>query len=496
MGFWNDDCQRLQDYCWKPTLQPLQTKQLNTNSWYEGSICNFDCQFPILTTNNTKDVEYTFSRKIRIIPNKEQKQQLIQWWHAYRYTYNKTIEGIIFDTDSEFETLQHVSPDNSNVETGYRSEITPNVNVSIKVTKAKNNPIKLKLFTKYPKVGSWIDYKNRFVIKKREKTLNPFFDDPKHHWLLNTYKTIRTSACRDACANYKTVRTLLEQHGRHGTISTMGFKSKKTDSWSIGMEACNVKKVKIRCKRKTKRKHNKQSKTVQQNFIQVCDIKTPIRCKEWFEDDFGDPHLHKDKFGDFWLLLPYTRIHKQEVSLKPLCALDSGIKTFITAYSTNGDMNRLGTNQKHIINNLLRQDKETNEDKLIGLRKKLKNRLDDLHWKVANQLTKDHNTIILGKLKVKQILESSSITKTAKRKLSALSMYKFKERLLYKGMSKGVDVQVYSEYGTTKTCPCCGTWNSKIKLGDSVFSCSNCLYTADRDDKAALCLFVKYEAKQ
>jgi transposase len=64
------------------------------------------------------------------------------------------------------------------------------------------------------------------------------------------------------------------------------------------------------------------------------------------------------------------------------------------------------------------------------------------------------------------------------------------------GTSKGVNVQIYSEYGTTKTCPCCGTWNPKVKLGDGVFHCARCLYTADRDDKAALCLFVKYEAKQ
>ena len=62
-------------------------------------------------------------------------------------------------------------------------------------------------------------------------------------------------------------------------------------------------------------------------------------------------------------------------------------------------------------------------------------------------------------------------------------------------MSKGVEVVIYNEYGTTKTCPCCGHWNSKISLGDRIFRCSKCKYEADRDDKAALCILLKYEAK-
>ncbi len=216
MVFWNDECQRLQDYCWKPTLQPLQTKQLDTNSWYEGRVCNFNCKFPILTTNSDKDVEYTYTKKVRIIPNTEQRQQLTQWWHAYRFTYNKTIESIIFDTESSYETLKHVYNHKDNgdiIENGYRSEINPYVKTNIKASKAKYNPIKLKLFVKYPKTASWIDYKNKLVIKKREKQVNPFFDDPKNQWLLNTYKTIRTSACKDACANYKTVKLFVKIMG-------------------------------------------------------------------------------------------------------------------------------------------------------------------------------------------------------------------------------------------------------------------------------------------
>jgi IS605 OrfB family transposase len=268
----------------------------------------------------------------------------------------------------------------------------------------------------------------------------------------------------------------------------MDFKSKRSESWSIGMEAYNIKRV--------SKKFSKKGRTIKKDYVQICDIKTPIRVKERFDKNFGDPKLHKDKFGDFWLLLPYNKeTTRQERTLKPLCALDSGIKTFVTSYDGNGKICRYGTDQQPILDLLKKMDKEKEEQRVIKLRKKLKNRIDDLHWKVIKHLTDNNNLIVLGNLKTKQIVESSTITKTAKRKLTALSLYKFKQRLTFKGMSKGIEVKIYNEYGTTKTCPCCGHWNSKIGLKDRTFICSNCKYEADRDDKAALCILLKYEAK-
>jgi IS605 OrfB family transposase len=482
MPFWNDHCQYLTNYCWKPSLQPKEHIKLCSHSWFSGEELLFDCSFPLLTINDKVTPKHTFCRKIRIIPNNEQRHQLVKWWHAYRYTYNKTIEGIIKETESQFEQLKH-SYDNVD-EVGYRSEVCPKISLKIKEFKKKDNPLQVKLFVKYPKVSDWKVFRNFFVTKKD----NAFFEDKQHKWLLGVYKTIRASACKDACANYKTVRTLCDNFGKSGTIATMDFKSKRSESWSIGMEACNVKVV--------SKKFKKKGKTIKRDYVQVCDIKTPIRLKERFNKDFGDPKLHKDKFGDFWLILPYTKeASQQERTLKPLCALDSGIKTFITSYDGNGKIRRYGTDQQPIIDILKKQGKRKNEDKAILLQKKLKNRIDDLHWKVIKDLTDHSNLIVLGNLKVKQIMESSTITKTAKRKLTALSLYKFKQRLIYKGLSKGQEIVVYNEYGTTKTCPCCGHWNSKIGLGDRTFSCSKCHYKADRDDKAALCILLKYEAK-
>ena len=75
-----------------------------------------------------------------------------------------------------------------------------------------------------------------------------------------------------------------------------------------------------------------------------------------------------------------------------------------------------------------------------------------MHWKVINDLTKNNNLIVIGKLNVQSILKSSTITKAAKRKLQALSHFKFKQRLQYKASLLGVPLKTQNEWGTTKGC--------------------------------------------
>ena len=87
----------------------------------------------------------------------------------------------------------------------------------------------------------------------------------------------------------------------------------------------------------------------------------------------------------------------------------------------------------------------------------------------------------------------ATLAKVAKRKLKALAHYKFKTRLLYKAASQGVKTKIWSEWGTTKGCPCCGRSNT-LSLGDRIFVCDGCGYTAKRDDKAACCILIKCEA--
>lgn len=114
-----------------------------------------------------------------------------------------------------------------------------------------------------------------------------------------------------------------------------------------------------------------------------------------------------------------------------------------------------------------------------------------MHWKVINSICR-HNLVVIGKLNVQSILKGT-ITKSAKRKLQALSHYQFKTRLKYKAASLGVTLRTQNEWGTTSGCPCCGRAN-KLTLADRTFVCSGCDYKALRDDKAACCIMLKHLA--
>lgn len=514
MAFWNLECATLSNKLWKPGIKPKTTQDVNTNSWFKQKHLTFPCDNPTtyFGTNNTEKT-YTYSRKIRILPNFEQKHQLTSWWHAYRYTYNKTIEGMIDETKSNSSPNFHVGvkDDKVVVEYGQRSELTPHINLWIKEVEPKisckftclkkrvkvtikvlqEEGLKVKFYQEYPKVSKWEHFRDIFVSQKDRKTkeIRPFFQDDKNSWLLSTYKTIRADACKEACKNYKTMCTNRQRYFKVGTVASLGFKSKRTESWTIGMEKCNITLFEKRIKRKKhKKKAKKKNNNIKKHFVNVCDIKTPMRCKEWFKEGFGDPKLHKDKFGDFWLVLPYKTNLIEPKEEKPCCALDQGIKTFSTSYNTKGDIYRYCTENTKLTS--LINSKDT-----IKNRKRIQNIVNDMHCKVVNHLVNNNNVVVIGKFNVKSILESGTITKAAKRKLQALSHYKFKERLKFKGLSKSVSIVEHTESGTTKTCPCCGHWNKNIQLGDDVFECPNCSFTSNRDDKAACCIYIRYAAK-
>lgn len=75
-------------------------------------------------------------------------------------------------------------------------------------------------------------------------------------------------------------------------------------------------------------------------------MKEPIKCYEKIPETFGDPKLHKDKYGEWYLLVPIDIKLTIAAEVKPIIALDPGISTFVTGYSTNG------TIHNHVQNNI------------------------------------------------------------------------------------------------------------------------------------------------
>lgn len=182
-----------------------------------------------------------------------------------------------------------------------------------------------------------------------------------------------------------------------------------------------------------------------------------------------------------------NRVKKDQISI------DLGIRTFGTCI-TDKSMVQIGTEcQDKIEHYLTRLDKIMfNPDINSKLKKKnkkminnkIRNLVEELHWKTINYLTENYKNVIVGDISSQSILKSKDLPEMIKRICSALSFYKFKQRLAYKCSLNGVNLSLINEYNTSKVCSMCG--NVHPNLGASeIYNCVNCRVVMNRDVNGA-----------
>jgi len=216
------------------------------------------------------------------------------------------------------------------------------------------------------------------------------------------------------------------------------------------------------------------------------------------------------------LLVPKIMEPNEKLINKIDCGGDGGGRTFFTFYSKNGT-HSIGTNmnselkpihkkieriQKKLypkkepindnpIGNISMEDKMAKRKKKRKLKKALekhrtflKNKVKDMHYKVAYFLVNNFDNIYIGKLNTSQILrKSNKLPKNAKKIIKSLKHYAFRSILSHMGHKYGATVYLVSEYLTTQTCSNCGVLNH---VGDSeIFHCKSCKMKTGRDENSA-----------
>jgi hypothetical protein len=447
INWWNSKTIPVASRVWKPGLNPISSTKSNTDSWYNASIERHANPVDLSLTETLKTTSLDITRKIKLNPTKEQKEKLTEWWHGYRFIYNKVIEDIGSHPDANHfvvATLKIQEDEKVKLNLDPRFEMPRKwvlkinyneikMKVKLKYTKKKGckltiviskdpavKPIDLEFQFRYPEVKSFYDYRNDYATAKKFKNQKsiPNYQEYtttelkllntrdlylKNPWLLNIDQRIRACACRDARAAYQAIKTMAFKYNVKGTQGPLPFKSKRGESWSISMEKRCIVPV-IISKKYIGRKKKKRKKRNNIPGFKVCQqqLTTAIKCYEQLPDTFGDPKIHKDQYGDWWLLLPIKKL--LEVSNqkpKPKIALDPGISTFLTGYSTNGNIyNYVSENQKtlgdlkkisYLQHRIDTKDTLINrkQEKITKLRKRIKNQIDDMHWKVINHLTQN-----------------------------------------------------------------------------------------------------------
>ena len=120
---------------------------------------------------------------------------------------------------------------------------------------------------------------------------------------------------------------------------------------------------------------------------------------------------------------------------------------------------------------------------------KIKNKINDYHWKIIDYLTANYIHILIGNFSSKKFMESKN-NPMLKIISSRMRFYVFHQRLQYKCFLKGVKYTKIDEYCTSKCCSSCGHFNKTLGLS-RVFKCPKCGIILGRDINASKCIYLK-----
>jgi hypothetical protein len=216
----------------------------------------------------------------------------------------------------------------------------------------------------------------------------------------------------------------------------------------------------------------------------------------------------------FMLHVPFDVVPREPKHIPGgVCAIDPGVRTFVTVYGSDGVVYAIGKGfSERIDKDALRaqrmrscmvipngdgtyketQNKRTRKHlrrEAKRLEERIKNRVDDFQRCVVKMLTNTYETIIIPVFKTQNMAKKTDddgvhkrkIGKATTRRLIRMSHYLFRMRLIAKG---GERIVVGTEEWTSKTCGNC--FNVHMDLGVSkVFECPSCGLVGGRDDMAA-----------
>lgn len=183
--------------------------------------------------------------------------------------------------------------------------------------------------------------------------------------------------------------------------------------------------------------------------------------------------------------------------------MDPGTRTFQTFYSPDGCVGKIDNSELKLDEIASRHDKlwglssgenvssktkKHMRNRCAKLRKKLSDKVDNMHWQTCSFLCKSFQNIFLHEFKVAEMVRGSPLGSSVTRKMLQLSHGKFRERLKYFAAKKKRNLYIVKEHYSTKTC-ICGILND---IGASkVYKC-RCGFTGDRDEHAARNICLKF----
>jgi putative transposase len=233
----------------------------------------------------------------------------------------------------------------------------------------------------------------------------------------------------------------------------------------------------------------------------------------------SDSRLLCNNKGEYYLIMtvPIEVGDENQVpdsSKASVVSLDPGVRTFMTAYSADGEVVEWGVGDVTRLHRLCHamdkldgraRDGDINHRKRYRLKRargrvqtKIGNIVDELHHKLARWLSSNFHVILIPVFETQQMVSrvNRKINSKTARSMLNWKHFTFRTRLVSKAREFGWSrVVTTTEEYTSKTCGQCG--NVDQKLGSNkTYTCAKCDFQADRDHNGARNILIRYLTKE
>ena len=123
--------------------------------------------------------------------------------------------------------------------------------------------------------------------------------------------------------------------------------------------------------------------------------------------------------------------------------------------------------------------------------RKIKNCVQDMNKKLASELAKENDHILLPKFLVSELARKHNLQRKHKRLMYLWNLSSFRTFLEYKCQVEGTNLYSVTEEYTSKTCGNCGSIECLPHNGDRVHRCTKCPFKIDRDVNGARNITIK-----
>jgi transposase len=468
-GWWTQSCVEMSQKLWSPTeidYVDSHTNLLNGYvtgvkplSWSNIKSCKAENRnFPkiswpssMCSAADITDSEDTKVQKIKLKPTTKQAVILRTWMKAARDTYNLGLNLVKRKLAKPNLALKKLV-------------VTANENDSVKIKKMKETPADIRVGAVRDLIKTyntaWAGFKQRI---QKQKT-------SKKRW------------------NKKKKQEKMKQRRRWNKVPfDVKFKSRRMTQDSFAFEQKSIK----------VENDNLFLFSAHNKF----KMKEPIKMSHELTHHVSTDCRISYSFGRWYVLVPFkeNRPHVSTITEPKVVALDPGVRSFSSYFSSDGRMGEIGTNMqemalklKNKISSIRDQIKETVGQKKKRLKKawyrlnaRSANLATDFHCHTIKFLLDEFDVVISPKLAVSfMVSDRNDLNKNSKATMLFQRHSEFQNKLRMKAAWRRKIVLDLEEHGTSMTCSSCG--NIKTDLGDSkLYSCVFCGLVADRDLNAA-----------